>query len=255
MTLRRASWLLVALVPALALAAPKGHKKTAPKPTEPKPADAGSASEPKPADTPAEPADAGKAAPPATTPATPAAPAPTPASDEKPAAKSDEPDVDALRQEYLALRDELFKSRARANAVASQLYSTRVSIKLTWTSGRYYGVTKSSIRLDGATVFEDAGGAIANDDGVRFDGYVAPGKHVVTFHVEAAAKDDDSFSESSEAQVAVQAVANKDLTVAARAHDSGDIGYAWKKNERGSYGLGVDIAVKAQAPAPAGAKK
>jgi hypothetical protein len=257
MTLRRASWLLVALVPALALAGPKGHKKTSTKPADTKPADAGSASEPKPADAPAEPADAGKAAPPpSTAPATPAPPAaPAAASDEKPAPKSDEPDVDALRQEYLALRDELFKSRARANAVASQLYSTRVSIKLTWTSGRYYGVTKSSIRLDGATVFEDAGGAIANDDGVRFDGYVAPGKHVVTFHVEAAAKDDDSFSESSEAQVAVQAVANKDLTVSARAHDSGDIGYAWKKSEHGSYGLGVDIAVKALAQAGAGGKK
>ena len=38
---------------------------------------------------------------------------------------ANEPDVDSLRQEYLSLRDELFKSRARANAVASQLYSTR----------------------------------------------------------------------------------------------------------------------------------
>ena len=39
-----------------------------------------------------------------------------------------DPDVDTLRQEYLSLHDELFKSRARANAVASQLYSTRIPI-------------------------------------------------------------------------------------------------------------------------------
>jgi hypothetical protein len=165
-------------------------------------------------------------------------------------------DVDALRQEYLALRDELFKSRARANAVASQLYSTRVSIKLTWESARYYGVAKASIRLDGATVFEDDKGAIAADDGVRFDGYIAPGKHLVTFRIEATGKDDDAFTEVTEAQVAVKAVANKDLVVAARARDAGDIAYEWKRTEHGHYGLGIDVAVKTVVGAnAAGAKK
>ena len=71
-------------------------------------------------------------------------------------ANKNQPDVDSLRQEYLALRDELFKSRARANAVASALYSTRIQIKLTWTSARYYSVAKAQVRLDGATVYEDA---------------------------------------------------------------------------------------------------
>jgi hypothetical protein len=166
-----------------------------------------------------------------------------PSKDEK------EPDVDTLRQEYLSLRDELFKSRARANAVASQLYSTRITIKLTWASGRYYGVSKASVRLDGATVYENAGGGIAADDGVRFDGYVAPGRHLVTFHVEATGKDDDTFTSSTESQVVVKAVAQKDLVVAAKAHDSGDIAYEWKKSEHGSYGLGIDVSVKTAKPA------
>ena len=253
--LRRASWIL--LVPALALAAPKHHK---PKPTtkpEPKPetttpapesgsgAGSGSAASVTPLTapaTPAPPAGAGSAAP---------APAPEVKAEPTPA---NEPDVDSLRQEYLSLRDELFKSRARANAVASQLYSTRITIKFTWTSGRYYGVSKASVRLDGATVYEDAGGAIANDDGVRFDGYVAPGRHLVTFHVEATGKDDDSFTSSTESQVVVKAVAQKDLAVTAKAHDSGDIAYQWKRAEHGSYGLGIDVAVKSVAQA-AGAKK
>jgi len=178
-----------------------------------------------------------------------------PSKDEK------EPDVDSLRQEYLSLRDELFKSRARANAVASQLYSTRITIKFNWSSGRYYGVSKASVRLDGATVYEDNGGGIAADDGVRFDGYVAPGRHLVTFHVEATGKDDDTFTSSTESQVVVKAVAQKDLVVAAKAHDSGDIAYEWKKSEHGSYGLGIDVSVKTAkpvageaAPAPKGKK-
>ena len=254
--LRRASWIL--LVPALALAAPRGHHKHRGTPKPPPPP----VTEPAPATTePAAGSGAGSgsaapaATPPSTAPATPAigtgsaAPPPppaTPTTTDQPAPQ-DEADVDALRQEYLSLRDELFKSRARANAVASQLYSTRITIKFAWTSGRYYGVNKASVRLDGATVYEDAGGAIATDDGVRFDGYVAPGRHLVTFHVDATGKDDDTFTSSTESQVVVKAVAGKDLIVAAKAHDSGDIAYQWKRTEHGTYGLGIDVGVKSVA--------
>ena len=186
-----------------------------------------------------------------------AAPPPPPAVEPEPdTADGDTPDVDALRQEYLSLRDELFKSRARANAVASQLYSTRVVIKFNWGSARHYGVSKASIRLDGATVFEDSNGAIANDDGIRFSGYVAPGRHLVTFRVEATGKDDDTFTSATESQIVVKAVANKDLMISAKGRDSGDIAYEWKRSEKGSYGLGIDVSVRSTASATAtGAKK
>jgi hypothetical protein len=235
--LRAALIVAPVLASSLVLGAPKGNRK------HPTPA-AGSAAPAAPAEpTPAPAADAGSAA--AADAAKSDAPKTAAAATEGSAAPAAlGPDVDSLRQEYLSLRDELFKSRARANAVASTLYSTRVTIRFTWASARYYGVTKSSIRLDGATIYEDATGAIAGDDGVRFDGYVAPGRHVVTFHVDATGKDDDSFTSSTEAQVVVKAVANKDLIVAGKGKDTGDIAYAWKKQEHGTYALGIDVGVK-----------
>jgi hypothetical protein len=269
------------LVPAVAFAGPrkkpkKGKKKAAPVATEPADKTEDEAEKPDPATTPLLKGDtagsgAGSGSATATVPTTPLTtkgtgsattgttttgpsttpasqpPTPTPAppaEDEKPEPEAKDVDVDSLRQEYLSLRDELFKSRARANAVASALYSTRVTIKFTWASARYYGVSKASIRLDGATVYEDATGAIGGDDGVRFDGYVAPGKHLITFHVEATGKDDDSFTSATESQVVIKAVANKDLLVNAKGHDSGDIAYAWKRGEHGTYGLGIDVGVK-----------
>jgi len=255
---------LLALIPAVALAAPK--KKKPPKET-PKPADSGKGSDSS-ADAPPDKDAAvggggggggsasgnGGGAGSDATPAPAEPPKDTAADKDKDKDKDkpsgNEPDVDALRQEYLALRDELFKSRARANAVASALYSTRVQIRFSWASTRYYGVSKASIRLDGANVFEDTSGAIGGDDGVRFDGYVAPGKHLVTFHVEASGKDDDSFTSSTEAQIVIKAVAGKDLLVAAKAKDGGDIAYEWKRKEKGSYGLGIDVGVKTVARAP-----
>jgi hypothetical protein len=254
---------LLALIPALAFAAPRKGKKPPKKATAPAKVDP-----------PAEPTPPAEPEPPKTdgvqrvpTPATPPPSTPAmapngggggtgagsgagggsgaPAMTEPPPPASDA-DVDTLRQEYLSLRDELFKSRARANTVASQLYSTRIQIKLTYTTARFYSPAKASIRLDGASVYEDASAAIAGDDNIRFDGYVAPGRHLITFRVEATGKDDDSFTSATEAQIVVKAVAGKDLVVAAKAKDGGDIAYEWKRNEKGSYGLGIDVSVKTQ---------
>ncbi|MGE0545585.1 MAG: hypothetical protein AB7R00_00920 [Kofleriaceae bacterium] len=257
--------ILLALIPAIAFAGPRGRRKPPKKPppaAEPAPA-------PTPTPTPAPattPAGAAPATPPGTPPAAPnggagagsgangtagsGAGAPAMVGPDKPEPGPEKPapsgniDVDTLRQEYLSLRDELFKSRARANTVASQLYSTRIQIKLTYTTARFYNPTKASIRLDGATVYEDSTGAIGGDDGVRFDGYVAPGRHLVTFRVEATGKDDGSFGSTTESQIVVKAVPGKDLVVAAKAKDGGDISYEWQRSERGSYGLGIDVSVK-----------
>lgn len=190
---------------------------------------------------------AGTSGPIGTVPATPAPATPEATSTTPEIASSAElVDVDALRQEYLQLRDELFKSRARASTLSSQLYSTKISIRFAFTSGRHYGVNRATIRLDGAAIFDDSEGAVANDDALRFEGYVAPGKHLLTFRIEATGKDDDRFTSAQEAQIALQAVAGKDLVVAAKAKDGGDIAYAWKRGEKGSYGLGIDVSVKTQ---------
>jgi len=269
----RAAWLALLIAPAVTLAAPA--KKAPAKKAPAKKAPGGKAEPADEAPAPDADADAAKdkdaRTPPAAGPgaggaagaagAKKAEPPADKADDKKaePAEKTDEkasgePDVDSLRQEYLSLRDEVFKSRARANAVASQLYSTRIQIRLIYTTGRYYSPVRSSIRLDGAAVYEDTKGSIVEDDGVRFDGYVAPGRHLVTFRVEAVGKDDDTFSSVTESQVTVKAVADKDLVVAAKAKDGGDIAYEWKKKEKGSYGLGSDVAVKTQ-PRAAGEAK
>ncbi len=152
-------------------------------------------------------------------------------------------DIDALRQEYLRLRDELFRSRARAAAVASALYSTRLRIHLDHESARFYTITRSTIRLDGANVYDDSEGAIGADRAVRFEGFVAPGSHRIGVRIEATGKDDERFASVVENTFTLEAPAGKDVIVRIRARDTGDIAYAWDKKQRGSYKLQLDIAV------------
>ncbi len=155
-------------------------------------------------------------------------------------------DLESLRAEYFKLRDRLFQSRARASAVASALYSTRLSVQLNYDSGRYYTVTRATIRLDGANIFDDTEGAITSDKAIRFEGYIAPGRHQISIRIEATGKDDQRFTSVVDNSFIVQAIKGKDLEVKAVAQDDGNIAYKWKKKEQGSYKLSLDVSVKSK---------
>jgi len=235
------------LVATVAFAQPKAD----PKKPAPAPAPTGTVGAPAP--TPA----------PTPTPVAPVAPAVpttgTPSTTPETAPESEGSDVDALRQEYLQLRDELFASRARAATIASALYSTRVQVRFGFGSARFWGVGRAVIRLDGASVFDDTAGLVGTDNAVRFDGWIAPGRHLVTLRLETVGKDDDRFTTATESTFVVQAIAGKDLVIDARTSDGGDIAYAWKRGERGTYRIGIDVDVKttarASGPAAATAKQ
>jgi hypothetical protein len=169
------------------------------------------------------------------------------AADQPPAA--DEPevvDIDALRREYLELRDRLFRSRARAHTVASALYSTELRVHLDFPRDRFVSPTRAVIRLNGATIFEDGEGAIAADRAPRFEGYIAPGPHTITIRVEAASRDDARFETASEHTFSVVAPRGQRLTIRAVAADGGDIGYRWGRSQSGSHKLHLDVAIEAE---------
>jgi len=164
-------------------------------------------------------------------------------------------DVDSLRKQYLELRDQLFRSRARAAALGSALYSTRIRLHLDYKSGRFYTVTRAVVRLDGANVYDDTQGAIAADSAPRFDGFVAPGRHQVTIRIEATGKDDQRFTSALESSFVVQAPPGKDVIVKCSAEDEGDIAYEWKKSEEGSYKLRLNVAIDTQKREAGGGKR
>jgi len=151
--------------------------------------------------------------------------------------------LDSLRKEYLRLRDKLFRSRARAAAVGDALYSTKLSIYLHWGSARFYNISRATIRLDGSNIFDDAQGTIASDEAPRFEGFVAPGRHVISVRLETEGKEDDRFTSTIESSFTIQAPGGKNVKIDVRAKDDGNIPYQWKKNETGSYKLRLDAKI------------
>ena len=256
------------LLPQVADAKPRRKPKPKPKPTRPEPAEEEEATEP--ADKPDKPEKAEPAGKPgATTPAGKPGAQPAPAEPSKPAVEINAPpppkegegksetaiDVDSLRKQYLELRDQLFRSRARAAALGSALYSTRIRLHLDYKSGRFYTVTRAVVRLDGGNVYDDTQGAIAADSAPRFDGFVAPGRHQVTVRIEATGKDDQRFTTALESSFVVQAPPGKDVIVKCTAEDDGDIAYEWKKSEEGSYKLRLNVAIDTQKREGSGGKR
>jgi hypothetical protein len=178
-------------------------------------------------------ADASAQQPPATAPPPPPAPAP-------PAGNS----LDDLQKEYEKIRESLFTARARAAAVSSAVYSSRVQVFLKYASPRFFSVSRSTVRLDGAAVFEDTTNAISNDNVMRWGGFVAPGKHEDSIRIEAEAKDDSSFTTATENTFTIDVPARREVTLRASAEDAGDMGYSWGKKTKGSYKLRLDVGVE-----------
>jgi hypothetical protein len=152
-------------------------------------------------------------------------------------------DIEGLRREYFALRDRLFQSRARAQVVASAMYSSRLRIRLEHASGRHHVIRRATIRLDGASVFDDEQGVIARDRAPRYDGYVAPGQHTVAVRVEAVSRDDASFATVTDTAFSILVPGKHDAEIAIVAQDDGDIAYEWKRERRGSYKLQLAASV------------
>lgn len=170
-------------------------------------------------------------------------PAPVPPANATPPPPA--PKVDELQAQYEKIREGLFTARARAAAVSAAMYNSKLQIYLRFGTPRFFHISRASIRLDGAPVFDDTNGTIGADDLVRFDGFVAPGKHLVNVRVDTEAKDDTSFASQTESTFTIDVPQHKVVVLRAQAEDGGDMGSTWTKKGKGGYRLHLDAELQA----------
>jgi hypothetical protein len=241
----RNATLVMLMLSTVAWAAPRKRPRPpahhGPVPTTPAPA---------PTETPpateAPPADAGSGGAPAAESTPPPAPAPTSA----PPAPMTTPeprestkanvDLDALNREYNQLRDDLFRSRAKAHLLGDALFKTKIVATFQYKAQRAWPIKKVTLKIDDQPVFT-ADSPSTQDPLKLYDGFAAPGKHTLAVRVECGATGEERVAYGAEGTFVVDVAENKQSNVNFTVDETGDGPTKLAKKREGSF----DVRVKA----------
>lgn len=100
----------------------------------------------------------------------------------------------ALRAESSQLIDEMAQARAKAALLGKTLFKTQVRLKLQNLAAPDPRLVKVVLKLDGSPVFVGDGEALHGDDARQiFEGFIAPGRHVLTAELKQQSREDATF--------------------------------------------------------------
>lgn len=131
-------------------------------------------------------------------------------------------DLERLRAEHNALKDALFRSRARREILENALLSTQLIPVITWEGARRYLLKTAELRLDGVRIWE-AGNTPLSDSAVTLAARGAPpGAHVLGVRVEVRSRENPKLGYISEQSFALSLPEGKKTTVAITIDEDGD---------------------------------
>jgi hypothetical protein len=219
--------------------------KPASRDTAAEPAATPAPAEPEPAPAPPPAADA---SPLSVTPA--AEPAPAPAADPAPAPNAaDEAatqDAQAVREELSTVMDSLVSARARAALLGKSLFKTRVRVQLVNDAADDQVLGKVALSLDGNPIYRGDGSALNPEGAKLFEGYAAPGPHVLTVEIEQRAREDDAYRyrQTSSLRFVVPRGTLTDLKLIL--DDDSDIAEDFADDDEGEYDVRLRLEVTAR---------
>jgi type IV secretory pathway VirB10-like protein len=127
-----------------------------------------------------------------------ASPTPQPAAAE-PAAAEAAPSVDAAQLESLqtelnSLMDDMVQARTRAALIGKTLFKTLIRVHVQNLVGDDTALAKIVLKLDGAPIFRGDAAAMRGDEARQvFEGFVAPGPHVLSAELEQNSRNDQAY--------------------------------------------------------------
>jgi hypothetical protein len=131
--------------------------------------------------------------------------------------------LERLRAEHAAVKDALFRSRARRETLESALLSTQLTTVLTWEGGRRHVLKAAEVRLDGARLW-DAGETPPGDRPVTLAPRgVPPGTHVLGVRVEVRGRENPKLGYVSEQTFTLVLAEGKKTTVSIVVDEDGDL--------------------------------
>jgi hypothetical protein len=106
--------------------------------------------------------------------------------------------LDKLRAEHAALRDALFRSRARKDTLENALSATQLIPVISWDGGRKHVLRQAELRLDGVRIWE-SGNTPPGDKPIELASRGIPaGAHVLGVRIEVRLRDNPKLGYLSE---------------------------------------------------------
>jgi hypothetical protein len=137
-------------------------------------------------------------------------------------------DLAKLRSEYDRLRDELFRSRARAELVEEGIYESKLAATLRWKGAPDFILRRAEIRLDGNSIW-DSGEKPLVDELIKVAERPAkPGPHTLTVRIEVrpgkkGEKEHSDLGYESEQTFVINVLDGRRTSVAITGDDDGDL--------------------------------
>jgi hypothetical protein len=153
-----------------------------------------------------------------------------------------------LRGELTTLMDDLVEARSRAAILGKTLFKTRLSVRLQNLAGPDPVLAKVVLALDGAPIYRGDAAALGGDEArAVFEGFVAPGPHVLGVEVEQRARDDAAYGYTLHESYRVQAPREKKTELTLVLDDDSDMAGDFPDDGDGKYDVRVRLRAKTRA--------
>jgi hypothetical protein len=130
--------------------------------------------------------------------------------------------LDKLRAEHAALRDALFRSRARKDTLENALSATQLIPVISWDGGRKHVLRQAELRLDGVRIWE-SGNTPPGDKPIQLASRGIPaGAHVLGVRIEVRLRDNPKLGYLSEQSFSIALPEGKKTRVEITIDEDGD---------------------------------
>jgi hypothetical protein len=160
-------------------------------------------------------------------------------------AQQDEAQLATLRAQASELIDELAQARAKATLLGKTLFKTQLRLRIQNLAAPDPRLTKLVLKLDGAPVFVGDGAALSGDAARQvFEGFVAPGRHVLTAELTQQSRQDESFGYSMHDSYNFKAQKDKVSELTLIVDDDSDMASEYPDDGDGEYDVRLKLRVR-----------
>jgi hypothetical protein len=157
----------------------------------------------------------------------------------------DDGELASLQQDMAQVMDDLVQARARVAVLGKALFKTRVRVKLDNRAAPDQTAVRLGLWLDGAPIWSGDGSALRDAERALFDGFAAPGAHLLTVEVEQRARQDEAFRYTLHESYRFMVVAEKRTDLKLVLDDDSDMAEDFPDDHEGEYDVRTRLQVRA----------